>query len=632
MATRPHPQPEARRITGSEVGATGAHSAPIVTPWAGTRLGRYEVLAELASGGMASVFIARAVGVAGFQRLVAVKALHPHLARETEFISMFLDEARLAARIHHPNVVATLDISEGQGGYFIVMDYIEGDSLAGLFRRAKRAGQRIPLDVVLRVGLDAINGLHAAHELTDDAGQVLKLVHRDVSPQNVIVGIDGVSRLTDFGVARAESRLSSTRDGQFKGKLAYMAPEQIRTSRDIDRRADIFAMGVVLWECMVGERLFKAEDNAEILNRVLNEPIPKPADLVPSIPPTMSDSVMYALERDRELRYATASDFAQAIEDAAAMCGLRIASPRAVGQFVAQISSEKLETERERVRTGIEHAKVQWAQSSREDVISSSNVYASGRGQSQALPVPETGGATVAATPRSRVTGTVALSYPPAQRTSGAMPAPEVPPKSRVGVALIGGVGGVVVATALAAGAYFAFFRSPTEATVVDPPASVDRVAPTPVADGLDLTGARPTAVVTPAAAPPVATAPTTPAPTPPAAVPAAPTGAATTPPQEAPGVTPTSANPQTPAANAPPVAPLPPLVDPTPPAEPADTSRRTGSRRGPPPRRGPAAPVQPPPRAGGPGLQDYVPPPRPQTPARQGGEDDFIRRSPYRK
>ncbi|MFO0661015.1 MAG: serine/threonine-protein kinase [Polyangiaceae bacterium] len=193
---------------------------------AGARLDRYELVGELASGGMATVFLARLPGVAGFQRFVAIKRLHPHLSNEQEFVEMFLDEARLAARIHHPHVVPILEIGTSEAGYYVVMEYIEGDSLSRLISRTASSGEALPPSIALRIVGDALAGLHAAHELRDEFDQPVNLVHRDVSPQNILVGVDGSARITDFGVARASSRLSATRSGQLKGKLAYMAPEQ----------------------------------------------------------------------------------------------------------------------------------------------------------------------------------------------------------------------------------------------------------------------------------------------------------------------------------------------------------------------------------------------------------------------
>jgi len=229
------------------------------------RIDRYELVAEIASGGMATVFLSRLSGVGGFQRFVAIKRLHPHLAGEKEFVEMFLDEARLAAGIHHPNVVPILEVGASPRGYYLVMEYIEGDTLARLLARATTSGNRLPIAIGLRVILDMLAGLHAAHELHDEKGEPVELVHRDVSPQNVLVGVDGISRITDFGVARASSRLTATRVGQLKGKIAYMAPEQAMGVPDVDRRADVFSAGIVLWEVLAARRLFKADNEAATL-------------------------------------------------------------------------------------------------------------------------------------------------------------------------------------------------------------------------------------------------------------------------------------------------------------------------------------------------------------------------------
>src|SRR4051794_37738388 len=179
---------------------------------------------------MATVFLARLGGVGGFQRFVAIKRLHPHLAGEPEFVQMFLDEARLAALLHHPHVVPILEVGTSENGYYLVMEYVEGDTLARIMARALSGSAIVPRAIAVRIILDALAGLHAAHELSDAMGQPIGLVHRDVSPQNLLVGVDGSARLTDFGVARATSRLSSTRAGKLKGKLAYMSPEQTKGS------------------------------------------------------------------------------------------------------------------------------------------------------------------------------------------------------------------------------------------------------------------------------------------------------------------------------------------------------------------------------------------------------------------
>src|SRR4051794_18471218 len=246
---------------------------------------------------MATVFLGRILGAGGFQRFVAIKRLHPHLASEQEFVEMFLDEARIAASIHHPNVVPILEVGTSDRGYYLVMEYIEGDTLARLLARATTSRERIPVPIVIRIILDTLAGLHAAHELKDDNDELLQLVHRDVSPQNILVGINGTALITDFGVARAATRLSSTRSGQLKGKLAYMAPEQARGG-NLDRRADLFAVGTVLWEVLADKRLFKGEGEADTLNRVLFEPIPSLREVAPHVSPQLEAVTMRALDRD----------------------------------------------------------------------------------------------------------------------------------------------------------------------------------------------------------------------------------------------------------------------------------------------------------------------------------------------
>jgi eukaryotic-like serine/threonine-protein kinase len=314
----------------------------------GERLDRFELIAELASGGMATVFLARLSGVAGFQRLVAIKRLHPHLAREAEFVEMFLDEARLAARIHHPNVVPIQEVGESDQGYYLVMDYIEGDTLAHVLARAAKTKSLVPYGVTIRVLLDVLSGLHAAHEMKDDHGEPLQIVHRDVSPQNILVGVDGVARVVDFGVARAASRLSSTRSGQLKGKLAYMAPEQARGGA-IDRRADLFACGIVLWEALATKRLFKGEGEAETLNRVLYDPIARPSSARPDVPKALEDICMKALSRDPDQRYATAQDFGDELEKAARALG-SVGSVRDVAECLVQVIGNDLTLQRDAVR------------------------------------------------------------------------------------------------------------------------------------------------------------------------------------------------------------------------------------------------------------------------------------------
>jgi hypothetical protein len=328
-----------------------ATSDPFASSLAGRKLGRYEVLARLASGGMAGVYVARAIGVAGFERLFAIKVLHPHLAHEEEFISMFLDEARLAARIRHPNVVPTLDISDTpDAGFYLVMEYIEGDHLGALLQRAWKLGKRLPFPVTLRIVVDALEGLAAAHNLTDESGRHLQLVHRDISPHNIMVSSDGVARITDFGVAKAEVRLSTTREGQFKGKLAYMAPEHA-SNGDADQRSDLFSMAIILWESLAGRRLFRAENHAATLNKICLEPIPLLSSVDPGLAP-FDPLLIKALARDPAERFQSAEEFAEAVEEAAPALG-GLAKAREAAQLVREYAAEKLSRDADLIRSAI---------------------------------------------------------------------------------------------------------------------------------------------------------------------------------------------------------------------------------------------------------------------------------------
>jgi len=322
----------------------------LAIPGEGERLDRFELVAELAQGGMATVYLARFVGVAGFKRFVAIKRLHPHLAKEQDFIQMFLDEARLASRLHHPNVVPILEIGMHGEQYYLVMEYIEGDTVGHLMARAANVNRKIPVPVVVRVMLDTLMGLHAAHELADDDGTHLEIVHRDVSPQNILVGVDGVARITDFGVAKAQARLANaTQGGQLKGKLAYMSPEQVRGNMTVDRRADVFAAGIVLWELFTGQRLFKAEGEAETLFKVVAADVPPIRNFEPGVPPEVEVVVRRALAGHPQDRFATAADFAEALEQAARTYNL-VATVRTAAAFVNEMIGMDISQQREIVR------------------------------------------------------------------------------------------------------------------------------------------------------------------------------------------------------------------------------------------------------------------------------------------
>jgi serine/threonine-protein kinase len=262
---------------------------------------------------------------------------------------MFLDEARLAALIHHPNVVSITEVGANERGYYLVMDYVEGDTLARLLTIAAERNTILPIGIGLRVVIDMLTGLHAAHELSDEQGKPLGLVHRDVSPQNVLVGVDGIARLVDFGVARATTRLAGTRAGQLKGKIAYMSPEQAAADDSIDRRADVFAAGIVLWEVLTGRRLFKSTNDAATLSRVVTERIEAPASVVEGLDSRLSDICMKALERPLARRYQTAAQFADQLEHAASRKGI-LATGREVSAYIHKILGAEIQGQREAVR------------------------------------------------------------------------------------------------------------------------------------------------------------------------------------------------------------------------------------------------------------------------------------------
>ncbi len=305
-------------------------------------IGRYTLYGEIASGGMASVHIGRLVGPVGFLRTVAIKRLHPQYAKDPSFVDMFLDEARLAARIRHPNVVSTLEIVSMEDELFLVMDYVHGEALGRLVRSAMEAGTRLPPRVVSSIMVGALLGLHAAHEATNELGQPLFIVHRDVSPQNILVGIDGVARVADFGVAKAASRVHTTRGGDVKGKISYMAPEQL-LQEDIDRRTDLYGASIVLWEALVGRRMFPLGDIGSAVTRLLQNVAPEPpSKYAPDIPPALDAVVLKGLSRRRDDRFATAREMAQALEAAMPPAALE------VGGWVEAWAREGLELRSEK--------------------------------------------------------------------------------------------------------------------------------------------------------------------------------------------------------------------------------------------------------------------------------------------
>jgi serine/threonine-protein kinase len=315
-------------------------------------VGRYQIFGEIASGGMATVHYGRLAGPVGFSRTVAIKKLHPQFAKDPDFVTMFLDEARLCGRIRHPNVVPTLDVVSVDGEIFIVMEYVAGEALSKLLKTAWTHNVPMPPKIAATIVSSILHGLHSAHVTKDEHGRELGIVHRDVSPQNVLVGADGVARVLDFGVAKARGRLQTTRDGQVKGKIAYMPPEQLSGGL-VSRQTDIYAAGVVLWEALTSRRLFDGETEALTLVRAIEGRIDPPSSYNPELGSLVDGVVLRGLARDPEERFATAREMALAIEQS-----IGLASPSEVGEWVEHVGSEELAKRAARIAE-IEQASLQ---------------------------------------------------------------------------------------------------------------------------------------------------------------------------------------------------------------------------------------------------------------------------------
>jgi serine/threonine-protein kinase len=302
------------------------------------RIGRYAIFDQIAVGGMASVHLARLTSVEGFSRVVAVKRMHRHLLENAELKQMFVAEARLAARVRHPNVVPILDVLSHESELLIVLEYVHGESLHALMRAAKERGKTVPRPIACTIAIAALQGLHAAHEAKDERGRPLELVHRDVSPQNILVGEDGVTRVLDFGVAKAIQAHTETDPGVLKGKYSYMAPEVIQGA-SATRRSDVFSTATVIWELLVGQKLFSGASEQERLLKIVKGEYPRPCDVgVDDVPAPLESIVMKGLSRDPAERYRDALDMAIDLERHA-----ELASQRVVGDWVARLARGTLE-------------------------------------------------------------------------------------------------------------------------------------------------------------------------------------------------------------------------------------------------------------------------------------------------
>lgn len=318
-------------------------------------IGRYEVAGRLASGGMAEILLCRLIGPSGFERPVVIKRILPHLAEHQNFVSMFLDEARLAAQIRHQNVVQVHELGQEGQDLYLVMEYLEGENAAGVIRRTMVAGKPTDYALCAYIMAEACAGLHAAHELKDADGNSLNLVHRDISPQNIFVTYDGSVKVLDFGIAKAADRITQTEAGQLKGKFEYMSPEQCR-GKAIDRRSDVFALGIVLYELSTRKRLFKRSNKLAVLEAVCREPILEPSKVVEGYPEPLERVVMKALSRNLADRYASAAEMRRDLLGAMRQLDAPMAPEEGLSALMHEIFADRMAAKNDmlrRVREGV---------------------------------------------------------------------------------------------------------------------------------------------------------------------------------------------------------------------------------------------------------------------------------------
>ena len=305
--------------------------------------GRYELLKRLAGGGMGEVFLARQRGLDGFQKLLVIKTLLPHLCEDEEFITMFKDEARVTAQLIHPNICQVFEFDQVGDTYYMAMEYLRGEDVRRMWKACEQKGTPLRVPLICRVIADGAAGLDFAHSLRNSAGEPYHIVHRDISPQNILVTFEGGVKIIDFGVAKAAGRAQHTRTGALKGKYSYMSPEQV-AGHDIDGRSDIFALGIVLHELLTGRRLFKAESDVQTLARVREAHVPPPSRLNPQLPPGLDEIVLKALAKNPDDRYRTAQEFRLALEDWLIQ-GRMSASSAHLAEFLKVIYAERLDKE-----------------------------------------------------------------------------------------------------------------------------------------------------------------------------------------------------------------------------------------------------------------------------------------------
>jgi serine/threonine-protein kinase len=429
--------------------------------------GKYQLLRKIASGGMGQVFLALEKG-AGFERLVVLKLILPHLSEDEEFLTMFLEEARLVARLAHPNLITILDLTEIDNRYCLAMEYVQGEDVRRLEKHARVAGKPLPVGLALRIIAEAAAGLDYAHQARDAQGKPLRLVHRDVSPQNILVGFDGGVKVIDFGVAKAAGSTSQTATGVLKGKYPYMSPEQAN-GQYVDARSDLFALGVVLWELITGRRLFKGESDLMTLRLVRDCQVPAPSQLNPKLPPGLDELVLKALAPSPDARFSDCAAFRLAIEDYILQYRLPASSAH-LSAYLRDLYAERISRESDPLNLD------QLAEDA--DLDSKSNPSRSSvRSLSQRpppAPPPSSTGTPVVPTPKP-----VSNANGNSRHTQAIAPVPA--PRRRFPVVPVAATVGVLL---LAAGGAVIFRNRPTADPVPPPvtqPQQVAQVQPEPV-------------------------------------------------------------------------------------------------------------------------------------------------------
>jgi serine/threonine-protein kinase len=434
----------------------------------GLVLGRYELLAPVAKGGMAQVWAARMQGRRGFQKTVAIKTMLPNLTEDPQFEQMFLDEATLASRVRHPNAVEILDLGEDAGILYLVMEWIDGEPLSVIMKQAMQQGG-IPLPLAVRIIMQACAGLHAAHELKDESGDPVGLVHRDVSPQNILVAYAGVVKVVDFGVAKATGRASAeTAAGQIKGKVPYMSPEQA-SGGEIDRRTDLFAAGILLYMMTTGKHPFRKENDAQTLMAICSDtPIVRPSQIIAGYPPELEKIVLKALERDVTRRYQTGNEMQKALDSLPSE--LRASTDDELGDYMKGLLPERMAKRQALIQRALKEAEKRGegraAHVEVGDEVSNGNLTPlSGISRVSQLAMHSP--------PSSTAVGVAIIPEGAGGETPGTMTTPPAPPRNGA----LRTIGAVVLAAVTGGAVYFATSRPPA-ATVTEGPAAAAAAPP----------------------------------------------------------------------------------------------------------------------------------------------------------